>query len=269
MAQWRARVEPARFGVRIASALILAPPVLAAVYLGAPYMQALVIVGGAIAAWEWMRLCGGGRLDAAGWCAVAWVPAALALWAASNPAAVALAALGAAGIAVWRRARGQAGALWSATGVAYLTLAGFALIWLRELPGEGRATVFWLLALIAATDTGGYLAGRAIGGPKLAPGISPHKTWAGLAGAVAAAAAVGAAAGALWPGPAPLGLALASAGLALVAQAGDLFISRLKRRFGAKDSSQLIPGHGGLLDRIDGLLAASIFVSLVTWYRSG
>ncbi len=120
--------------------------------------------------------------------------------------------------------------------------------------------------MVAATDTGGLIAGRTLGGPKLAPTISPNKTWSGLAGAMLAAALVGAAAGWLWPGHDVLPLALASLGLALVAQAGDLLESRLKRRFGAKDSSQLIPGHGGMLDRADGVLSVALVVSLMVWW---
>jgi len=116
-----------------------------------------------------------------------------------------------------------------------------------------------------ATDIGAYLVGRSLGGPKLAPAISPGKTWSGLAGGVGAAAMAGLIA-ALLRGQGDLGaLTGASMILALVAQVGDLFESSLKRRFGAKDSSELIPGHGGVLDRVDGILAAVLALGGALW----
>jgi phosphatidate cytidylyltransferase len=126
--------------------------------------------------------------------------------------------------------------------------------------------VFWLFAVVWATDTAAYISGRLIGGPKLAPRFSPNKTWAGLIGGALAAALVGVIAATLM-GDAPMpSMALASAGLAVVAQAGDLVESALKRRFGVKDASTLIPGHGGVLDRLDGMLfAAPVFVALMMW----
>jgi phosphatidate cytidylyltransferase len=136
-------------------------------------------------------------------------------------------------------------------------------LWLRALPGEGLQTLFWVLALVWAVDTGAYFAGRAIGGPKLAPRISPNKTWAGLGGGVAAALLVGIAAAAL-TGAKALPLAFISAGLAFVEQAGDLMESAIKRRFNAKDAGRLIPGHGGLLDRVDGLIATLLAVAALT-----
>src|SRR5215468_347717 len=118
---------------------------------------------------------------------------------------------------------------------------------LRVVPDDGRVAVFWLLGIVWATDIGAYAAGRALGGPRLAPRVSPNKTWAGLAGGVVGAALAGAAVAAA--GSAPVGgLALAGGVLAVVAQAGDLGESLAKRRFGVKDTGTLIPGHGGLLD---------------------
>jgi phosphatidate cytidylyltransferase len=134
-----------------------------------------------------------------------------------------------------------------------------ALITIRE---QGRGPLLWVLFLVWATDSGAYFAGRAIGGPKLAPRISPKKTWAGLAGGMLAAALVGwAMQNGVMPGA--WRLAAASAALAVVAQAGDLAESGLKRYFGVKDSSQLIPGHGGVLDRLDGLLAVAPAVAVL------
>jgi phosphatidate cytidylyltransferase len=145
-----------------------------------------------------------------------------------------------------------------------------ALIWLRGDAQGGLAAILWLMASVWATDTGAYFAGRLIGGPKLAPRLSPNKTWAGLTGAMVAAALVGWAAALLVPqGPPARVLAAAGAGLAIVAQAGDLLESWIKRHFGAKDSSRLIPGHGGLFDRVDGLLTAAVALAAFQWSTGG
>ena len=144
---------------------------------------------------------------------------------------------------------------WVAAGIVYIGVPVVAILWLRD---QGRETAFWLLLVVWATDIVAYFAGRMIGGWKLMPRVSPKKTWAGLIGGVVGAAIVGGiVAAALHLAVAPWALAGASAVLALVSQAGDLFESAVKRRFDAKDSGTLIPGHGGVLDRIDGLMAAA------------
>lgn len=130
-----------------------------------------------------------------------------------------------------------------------------ALLWLRHQPAHGRETILWVLACIWATDIGAYFVGRAAGGAKLAPHISPGKTWAGLIGGMAWAAVASAAAGYAFGLGETVPLAVIGAALAVVGQAGDLLESAAKRRAGVKDSGHLIPGHGGLLDRIDGLMA--------------
>ncbi len=149
-------------------------------------------------------------------------------------------------------------------GLAYAGLAVLALASLRALPGVGRPAMIFLLAVVWSSDIGAYLAGRLIGGPKLAPRISPGKTWSGAAGGVAAVLAVGVAAAALWPVPAAPVVA-AAAVLGVAAQAGDLLESAVKRHFGVKDSGRLIPGHGGLLDRLDGLMAAGLVAGAWIW----
>jgi phosphatidate cytidylyltransferase len=161
-----------------------------------------------------------------------------------------------AGVAAWEWTRlvGRS-ATWLAAGLLYIGVPAVAIIWLR---GQDRETAFWLLLVVWATDSLAYAAGRLIGGWKLMPSVSPKKTWAGLAGGVIGAAAVGGAtAWGLHLAIDPWLLAVASAVLALVSQAGDLLESAVKRHFHAKDSSNLIPGHGGVLDRIDGLMAAA------------
>jgi len=132
--------------------------------------------------------------------------------------------------------------------ITYAVAIGFAAFCLLPL--------LWLLFVVWATDIAAYFVGRGIGGPRLAPGISPGKTWAGLAGGMLGAAVVGGAVAAASGGPAGLAVMVALV-LAVVAQAGDLFESFLKRRAGLKDSGTLIPGHGGVLDRLDGLLFAA------------
>lgn len=151
-----------------------------------------------------------------------------------------------------------------AAGILYVGMPIFALVWLRERP-DGLLLAFWALALVWATDIGAFFAGRAIGGPKLAPAISPNKTWAGLGGGVVAAFALGFALH-VWAGL-PFVLAAASPVLAVLAQVGDLYESHLKRRAGVKDSGTILPGHGGLLDRLDGVVpsapAAALLVAVL------
>jgi phosphatidate cytidylyltransferase len=159
---------------------------------------------------------------------------------------------------VWRFVANWPGrALWMAGGAVYVGIAAWTL---AELRGDMPAMLRIVLGVIA-TDIGAYFAGRTIGGPKIAPAISPSKTWAGLLGGMAAAALVYVGSGLASPGELSLAvLAVLGAAVAIVAQAGDFFESWMKRRAGVKDSGRLIPGHGGLFDRVDGLLAV-LFVA--------
>jgi phosphatidate cytidylyltransferase len=150
----------------------------------------------------------------------------------------------------------------AALGVIYAGLPAVALIWLRLDEPFGLRAVFFLLLIVATADTAAFICGRLLGGPLLWPRVSPKKTWSGLLGAIAASAVVGALYWTVVPGGSVLRLAAAGALLAAVAQAGDLAESALKRRFGAKDSGALLPGHGGVMDRVDGLIAAASAVGL-------
>ena len=243
---------------RIVSALILAPLILAGLYAGPPLSGIMIVVVGGVAAWEWARICRRMTWDWIVNLSIGVVVAALVAAMAGRYAVAGwVIAAGVLAVPLAAAREGRADAGWLGLGVAYVGLACLAFIWLRDDLPDGLWVVYWLLALVWATDIGAYFAGRSIGGPKLAPAISPKKTWAGLGGGMLAAAGAGACAA--WLGETdPLPLAAASAALAIVAQVGDLFESGLKRRYGVKDSSGLIPGHGGLLDRIDGLLAVSI-----------
>ncbi len=162
--------------------------------------------------------------------------------------------------------RFPARAAWAVGGVLYIGIAGLILVLLRH---DGMDEALFPIAIVIATDIGAYFAGRAIGGPKIAPSISPSKTWAGLGGGMAAAGLL--AFGLLVlsaekPGGDWLLVALV-AGMAMAgaifAQAGDFFESWMKRRAGVKDSGRLIPGHGGLFDRLDGLLAVCFLIGMV------
>lgn len=247
---------------RIISALALAPPALLAIWFGGVWYVLMIGVGALILGWEWDKMCAQGRFGATGAAislcsAVAallvFYDAGLALW---FVLAAPIAALAAAKI------KGPTTVPWAALGGVYVALPVFCLVWLRMDAEQGRAVIVWLFAAVWATDIGAYVAGKSIGGPKLAPGISPKKTWAGLIGGALAAGLISLLL-ADWGGYGlswrffALGLALA-----LAAQAGDLAESAVKRHFGVKDSSGIIPGHGGLFDRVDGLIAAAPLAAL-------
>ncbi|KQX19978.1 MULTISPECIES: phosphatidate cytidylyltransferase [unclassified Sphingomonas] len=144
-------------------------------------------------------------------------------------------------------------------GVLYAVFPAVALVFLREQPGQGLFLALWTLVVVWATDIGAFFAGRAIGGPRLAPALSPNKTWAGLIGGMVAAAVIGALLA--WSAGLPLFCWVAAAPLAVAAQMGDLFESWLKRRSGVKDSGKLLPGHGGVLDRLDGVVPVAVLVA--------
>lgn len=241
---------------RLATALVLGPLVLGCIWLGGGYFLALMAVTLAGLAWEWVRLCGGAATGAVGLAMPGVVLLAGALAGLGLPwPGLAVLLPGAA--LLWRMA-GPLPRRFLALGVVYIGLFGVAFITLRLDPEVGRANLFFLILLVWASDTAAYVAGRAMGGPKLWPAVSPGKTWSGAMGGLLGAMLVGALAAVLVaPMAAPLWAALVAGVLGVVSQAGDLLESGIKRRFGVKDSSRLIPGHGGLLDRLDGFLAAS------------
>jgi phosphatidate cytidylyltransferase len=183
-------------------------------------------------------------------------------------AGVVLGGIVAAAAASYRRRRGPV----LAAALAYMGVACLALLWLRDRPEVGLGLTVWLLAAIWATDTGALGFGKWIGGAKLAPAFSPNKTWAGLLGGMACAAVASAAMAlalpaigvALW-WSSWSGMAAAGAALALISQGGDLLESWYKRYFGVKDTSRIIPGHGGLLDRVDGLMAGGLALALAVY----
>lgn len=153
--------------------------------------------------------------------------------------------------------------------ILYGLAAIIALLWLRHQPDLGRETVLWIVACVWATDIGAYFVGSLAGGARLAPRISPGKTWSGLVGGICMSAVVSAACGLAFARGETIALALAGIGIAIVAQAGDLLESAAKRQAGLKDSGHVIPGHGGLLDRVDGLIAALVLVGAARLIAGG
>ncbi len=250
---------------------VLAAIAVAAVAAGGFAFTALVTAACLLMSAEWTVMQGLGRGFRLASLATLAVVAALTVGRGAGEAAIVLAAAaGLLGLLVLRHGRGRA--LWGAAGVLYVGPPMIALVWLRAQPG-GELTIAVVFATVWATDIGAFFAGRAVGGPKLAPAISPNKTWAGVVGGIAAAVAVVLALAWFLPDlvrPDPrlhdtayFVRAVAWAGvLSLLAVAGDLFESWLKRRAGVKDSGTLLPGHGGVMDRLDGLVPVAVAAAL-------
>lgn len=247
---------------RTISAVGLGGLALGALWAGSPWLEILALVALTGAAVEWWRLCAR-REGGAGLVALVGGPTVFIVYGWGGEFA------GLAALIIWVMLALAIGDLqrqrlagWSVAGVLYLGLPAASVAFILSADGIGRDGLLWLLVVIWATDIGAYGSGRLIGGPKLAPLISPKKTWAGLGGGLIAAGVVGWGTSALLGGgdmgtwPLVLGVVLGISG-----QIGDLFASWVKRRFGVKDFGRLIPGHGGVLDRIDGLMAAApVFV---------
>lgn len=250
--------------LRVLSAIVLAVPVLVAVYLGPPTFDVVFALVALVMVLEWDRLCGSDHRDAATLTLAVSVLLAVVLSVAGQYAA-ALWSIPVGFAALYAVARGlhRKAPLLAASGALYVGIPLVALLWLRHDPDYGMVSIFWLLAVVWATDTGALFTGRAIGGPKLAASISPNKTWAGFFGGLASAAIVSLIAG-LWVGVSSMMLLVAiGVVLSMASQAGDLLESRVKRYLNVKDSGDIIPGHGGIFDRVDGLLAAAPALAVV------
>jgi phosphatidate cytidylyltransferase len=256
---WTARLG-SDFPLRLAAGLAMGAVALAFTLAGAMPFAVLVVLAALVVSWEWGRLVHGKEAGIV--MAVQIGTAALAgILAAAGFVGLGLLALPIGAILATLLSLGR-NSLFSAAGVFYAGLPTVALIWLRSDAWLGLLAVVFLIVIVVTADTAGFLAGRLLGRTKLWPSVSPNKTWEGLIGAVVASAVVG---GLFWfaiPGASAVRLAATGAVLALVAQAGDLAESALKRRFGAKDAGGLIPGHGGVMDRVDGLVAVASAVGV-------
>jgi phosphatidate cytidylyltransferase len=245
----------------------MAPVVLALVIFDVWSFALLAAVGAVLLAIEWSHLIKprfgetAGHIAgvAAGGAAVLVIVAMALGWAKQ---ALLLALLGASASGIMAAVAGGT-AFWTIIGVLYISLPMLALVWLRAMPDHGLAMTLWLFLVVWAADVVAYFVGRNLGGPRLAPSISPAKTWSGFCGGLLGAVLVGAlVTKANGPFSVITALGLA-AGLAVAAQIGDLVESALKRRAGVKDSGGLIPGHGGLFDRVDGLLFAAPVLAMM------
>jgi phosphatidate cytidylyltransferase len=253
--------------LRVVSSLVLAPLAVAAAWAGGMAFLVFWAAAALLVLWEWdtlicehdrnpVLLAGVGALAAA----------ALLLAFDRDGIAIALIALGLLGVAsLASRQRRR----WCAAGLAYAAALLIAPVLLRDDPELGFVVMLFLFVVVWATDIAAYFISRAIGGPKLMPRVSPGKTWSGALGG-ALAAMIGGAAVAHFAGlGSPAGPAVLALLLSIVAQAGDLLESAIKRRFSAKDASALIPGHGGLMDRLDGFVAAALAGFLVGVVHGG
>jgi len=255
------RFDWSNLGIRAASATVLIPAAVAAVYFGGWVLLLLVSVVVALLALEWGGMSAPGapiRVAAAVMAAVL-----LALFAAyygHYRSAWAIAAVGAGVAALVGRSLSERPAD-AAYGVVYIAPAVLALFWLRAMP-NGISWTIMLLAVTWAADIFAFAVGNLLKGPKLWPRFSPNKTWSGFFGGLAGAMVAAVLVSLFWTAELTIGSA-ALVGLAggLATMAGDLWESMLKRRFGVKDSGDLIPGHGGLLDRVDGLMFAIVAVA--------
>jgi phosphatidate cytidylyltransferase len=259
---------------RTASALVLAPLAIAAAVIGGWVFTAATAVTAAVVLWEWSALVA----PAMAWRILAPGLPGLLVAAVLVPegapitalAILVLAALAAAATIWLRRPDGlPAAPSWAAAGVVYAGVLLWCALVLRGDPEMGRAALLFLFASVWATDIFAYLTGRALGGPLLWPRISPNKTWAGAFGGLAGGIAAGTVVAYASAGTQPLVAGVLALTLSIAAQAGDLLESWVKRQFGAKDASTLIPGHGGVMDRVDGLLLAAMAAVLIGALRFG
>jgi len=248
---------------RAISGGVIAVVALALLYWSAPAFAVLTAAVAAVMSWEWSRLVRGEADTPALVHIAAVVIAGLLTLFGIAGLGVAAACVGA--IAVGALLVGSGKAQLSSLGVLYTGLPVVALGWLRGDEALGFLATLFLILAVAASDIGAFAAGRLLGGPKLWPAVSPNKTWAGLAGGLASAAFVGL----LFPSITGSGtikwLPLLGLILGLIAQAGDLLESALKRQFGVKDAGHILPGHGGFMDRMDGLVTASVAAAIIAF----
>lgn len=249
---------------RICSALVLAPIVIAAEWWGGwPFLAVVLIISLAVC-FEWLRIISPQMrsvpialvlvLMLASLYFVATVSMATAFW----PILLLFCGMMIAGYASGQK-------FWLGAGFAYAFLLGAALLLIRNDPEFGMAAIALIVAVVWATDIFAYVVGRTFGGPKLWPAVSPGKTWSGAVGGLCAGVLASVAFIGLLDNVSLVHLIVMGLLLSIASQCGDLFESWIKRRFKVKDSSHLIPGHGGVMDRVDGLVFAVIFAVFLSW----
>lgn len=254
--------------MRIASAAVLAPIAIGAAYAGGPAFAALVAFAAVIMVFEWTRMIEGREFSAVFYVLAVGSSAALAA-AAADRYAPGLAACALASVGAGAAARLTGGrTLWAAFGAVYILAPCVALLWLREAFEHGREMTLMLFLIVWAADTGGYMGGRLVGGPKMSPAVSPAKTWAGAVGGVL----LGGLAGLLvstwiYDSSNEAFYIMVGASLGLASILGDMAESAFKRTFGVKDVSHFIPGHGGALDRLDGMIFATTAMTLTLYFH--
>lgn len=256
-------------GVRAISALVLVPLVLAGVWAGGIWFEEFVALLAVLMAYEWCKLTHRqGSTQFAIHAAAALAGALIPIHSGPGGALIVIAVLWLSS-AIETRRQGSVATAWPYLGVPYVGLPAMALVLLRSDPVNGLSAIVWVMVTVWSADTLAYFAGRIIGGPKLAPRISPKKTWAGMGGAIAGSALASVIFCAIAGYSGILVLAVIAGVLATVEQAGDLFKSAWKRFHGVKDSGDLIPGHGGVIDRVDGLVAVATAAAFIGWIRGG
>jgi phosphatidate cytidylyltransferase len=251
--------------MRVLAALVLAPITIAIAWFGGWPWLWLVTIAAVILYYEWQMIVGVWRnrfIMATGIAALGIAGPVLMI----SELRLAGAVIAAACAVLFLLARAQS--VWVVGGFLYATAAFLGAIIVRADAAYGFVALTFVLLVVWAADIGGYFAGRGIGGPKLWPRVSPKKTWAGAIGGLLASLAVAVGFAAIGQGKLTTLLALAAV-LSIVSQLGDLFESAVKRQFGVKDSSHIIPGHGGLMDRLDGFIAAIAFAALIGAFRGG
>jgi phosphatidate cytidylyltransferase len=253
--------------LRIVSSLVMVPLAIAAAYFGGGVFITFWTLAALAVLWEWQTLvCAQDRNSVVTIGAVALVGSSLLMAFDWPGTALALIALGIFGIATLASKVRRA---WCAAGLLYAAALLFAPVVLRHDATLGFAAILYLFAIVWLTDIAAYFVGRAVGGPKLMPRVSPNKTWSGALGGTLAGVGGGVLVAGLFGIENLVATAVVGLGLSVVSQAGDLVESAIKRTFGAKDASGLIPGHGGLMDRLDGFLTAVVAAALTGLVHRG
>jgi phosphatidate cytidylyltransferase len=253
--------------LRVASSIVLAPLAIAAAYYGDLIFLAFWTLAAIGVLWEWDSLvCAHEKNPVLAIGAVTLAGSSLLLALDRGATAIALLALGAFGVATLASRTRRS---WCVAGMLYAGAMMLAPVLLRRDPNWGFAAIIFLFVVVWATDIIAYFVGRALGGPKLMPRVSPGKTWSGAIGGTLAGVFAGVVTAHYLGVRNLLAVAVVALILSVVAQAGDLLESAIKRRFAAKDTSSILPGHGGLMDRLDGFLTAAVAALLIGLFHGG